>query len=335
MKKYEDFINEYVENNKHTLESKAPSKKRLIKFSEAISRAILERKKSDTGYGDLAESLASAGLSDSGYAKYLGERKDKTGLAKVQEAEDKKVHAEALDSYEVQIEKEINEKKKLEAEEKERLRLEKEEKKRLEKEEKERLKLEKEEALRLEKEQKEKEKQEKAEKERLEKEEKARLEAERKAAEKLEKERIAAEKQEAERLEKLAKEREKNKKTLLSFAESNKVTDANVLYTYALSLGLDEADAKEISETAASNVKAKLRVANIEKVRDYIVLQRFTNTQAYAYAISLGLDEADAQELANFAYKLNQDTETFKSEESTQESSQTNKTPKPTPTIKD
>jgi len=275
MKKYEELISDYLAKNADTLTGKAPSKKRLIKFSEAISRAILERKKSDAGYGDLAESLAAAGLSDSGYASYLSERNKNRGIAEIKSAADEKLHAEAVDTHEEELEAERLLAERLEEEEKEKLKLEEEEKKKLEAEAKEKEKLEKEEKERLEKEEKEK---------------------------------IAAEKKEAERLEKEAKERDKNKKTVLSFAEANKVTDAGILYTYALSLGLPESDAREISETAASSVKEKLRLANIEKVREHIVLQRFTKLQAYDYAIHLGLDEKDAHELADFAYRLNQYT---------------------------
>ncbi len=276
MKKYEDFISDYITKNAASLNGKAPSKKRLIKFSEAVTRAIMERKTRDTGYGELAERLAKSGLSNSGYSAYLSERQRELSLDGVKSAAEEKLHSEALDTHDERVEKERLEAERLKAEEEERLRLEKEEKARLEKEEKEKLKLEKEEAERLEKE---------------------------------EKDRLAAEKKEAERLEKEAAAREKNKKTVLSFAEANKVTDSSVLYTYALSLGLSDADAKEVSEAGARGVREKIRLTNIEKVREYIVLQRFTDAQAYAYAIQLGLEEADAKELADFAYKLNQDTE--------------------------
>lgn len=264
MKKYEDFISEYVSKNAAAL-NPAPSKKRLIKFTEAISRAILERKKSDTGYGDIAESLANAGLSGSGFADYLNERTKTASLEKIKSAEGEKLHTEAVDTYDERIKNELAEEERLREEEK-RLEAEKKEKEKLEKEEKERL-------------------------------------------EKLEKEKLAEEKKEAERLEKLAKEKEKTKKTILSFAEANKVTDENTLYTYALSLGLEEVDAKEVAAAASATVREKIRVKNIEKVREYIVLQRFTDKQAYEYALHLGLGEADAKELADFAYRLNQDTE--------------------------
>ena len=39
--------------------------------------------------------------------------------------------------------------------------------------------------------------------------------------------------------------------------------------------------------------------------------QLFTYEQAYAYAEHLGLDKNDAKELAEFAYRLNQDTESL------------------------
>ena len=258
MKKYEDLINDYISKNAPTLETRQPSKKRLIKFSEAVTRAMVERKKSDTGYGSLAESLAEAGLSGSGYEKYLRERKSSLALNEAKSEIDSAELTDATESYEKRLQDELLEKERLEAEKKEKEKLKKEEEKRLLAEEKEKLN---------------------------------------------------AEKKEAERLEKEAEAREKAKKTILSFAEANKVTDSRILYNYALSLGLSEEDALSVSESAAANVMEKIRVSNIEKVREHIVLQRFTDEQAYAYAIHLGLEERDAKELADFAYKLNQNTE--------------------------
>ena len=178
MKKYEDFIREYVEKNAESLNSPVPTKKRLIKFSEAIGRAILERKKSDTGYGGLAERLANAGLSRSGYADYLNERSNSLGLKKINASEGDKNRLEALDVYDKRLSFEAEEERRLQ-EEKKRLEAEKKEKERLEKE---KLAAEKKEAERL---------------------------------EKLEKEKLAAEKAEAERLEKLKQEKEKNKNKIL------------------------------------------------------------------------------------------------------------------------
>ncbi len=257
MKSYEEIIKDYVAENADVLNEKSPTKRGIIKFSEAVSRAILERKIRDTGYGDLAESLASAGLSGSGYADYIKGRADANVIGKTKTALDEKMGGDEMLDYEIGIEKERLEKKRLEEKEKEKKRLEELEKKRLEKEEKEK---------------------------------------------------AAAEKKEAERLEKERKELEKNKKTVLSFANANNVTDASVLYNYAISLGLEESDAKEISESASKNVSEKLRVKNIEKAREHIVTERFTRNQAYAYALSLGLSERDALELAYFAYEINQDT---------------------------
>ena len=131
MKKYEELISDYLAKNADTLTGKAPSKKRLIKFSEAISRAILERKKNDAGYGDLAESLAAAGLSDSGYASYLSERNKNRGIAEIKSAADEKLHAEAVDTHEEELEAERLLAERLEEEEKEKLKLEEEEKKSL------------------------------------------------------------------------------------------------------------------------------------------------------------------------------------------------------------
>ena len=265
MKSYEELISDYVSKNKPALSAKAPSKKRLIKFSEAVTRALFNSRKSDTGYGSIAESLAEAGLSESGYAKYLSKRAASDTVADVMEAENEKLLSEATDSYEERVLEE-----KLEEE------------------------------------------RQKTEAERLKKEEK---------------EKAAAEKKEAERLEKEAAAKDKSKKTVLSFAEANNVTNPEILYNYALSLGLPENEARELADAASSNVKEKLRLSSIEKVREHIVLQRFTSDQAYAYAIQLGLDEADAKELADFAYTLNQDTESLFGKEEEDSGAATGKIP--------
>ncbi|MBQ7333524.1 MAG: hypothetical protein IJW38_04160 [Clostridia bacterium] len=247
MKKYEEFIKNYVESNADVLNKKASSNKRLLKFSEAVTRAITEKKKSDTGYGDIAESLASLGLSGSGYADYLRERGNKLSLNEIQDAADQKNLWEARDELELREETE-----------------------RLENE---------------------------------------RLEEEKKEEERAEKEKLAAEKKEKERLEKEAKELEKNKNTVLSFAAANNVVDFSILYDYAISLGLPENEAKAVAEAGTSRVKEKIRNKNIEKTREVIISERLTENQAYTYAKNLGLDENDAKELAEFAYKMNQDTD--------------------------
>ena len=127
MKKYEDLINDYISKNAPTLKTHKASKKRLIKFSEAVTRAMVERKKSDTGYGSLAESLAEAGLSGSGYEKYLRERKSSLALNEAKSEIDSAELTDATESYEKRLEDELLEKERLEAEEKEKEKLKKEE----------------------------------------------------------------------------------------------------------------------------------------------------------------------------------------------------------------
>ena len=232
MTSYEDIIKRYVERNLDTLNEKASSKRRLLKFSEAVSRAITENKKSDTGYGDIAESLASAGLSESGYADYLKERGNKALIKDLSAAENEKELSEARDDVHYREE-----------------------------------------------------------------------------LQRLENERLEAEKKEQERLEKEAKEIEKLKKTVASFASANSVVDFEILYDYAISLGLSEDDAKAVSESSVASIKEKIRTNNIEKTRKVIISERLTKPQAYSYAISLGLSEEDAMALSEFAYKMNQDAE--------------------------
>jgi len=279
LKSYEEIIKDYVTANADVLNRKASSKKRLIKFSEAISRAIAEKKKSDTGYGILAENLASIGLSGSGYADYLMARGKKNMLTGIENAAGEKELSEASDDILFREEAARLEAKRLE-----------EEKKLAEEKRKE---------------------QEKLEAERLKEEE--RLEKEKLAEEKrLEKERLEAEA----KLEKEAKEREKLKNTVASFAKANNVTDYSLLLEYALSIGLSEDDAKEVCEKSVTTVREKIRTKNIEKARDVIISERLTKPQAYAYALHIGLSEEDATELSEFAYKMNQDTDYITGNES-------------------
>jgi len=125
MMSYEQFIKKYVENNKDVLNRRATEKKRLLKFSEAVSRAISESKKSDTGYGDLAESLASAGLSDSGYADYLRDLTQEKLKDTIIDAENEKALGEAEDDLKFREEAEKAEAERLALEEEERIKAEK------------------------------------------------------------------------------------------------------------------------------------------------------------------------------------------------------------------
>ncbi len=107
-------------------------------------------------------------------------------------------------------------------------------------------------------------------------------------------------KEEAEHIQKIKNE-------VLLYADKNKVNEFNALFEYGINIGLSSNDAKQIAEEISEKAKQELRLKNIEKTRNTILSRRFTKAQAYEYAISLGLSQEDAEELGNFAYKMNQD----------------------------
>ncbi len=102
---------------------------------------------------------------------------------------------------------------------------------------------------------------------------------------------------------------ERMKKTLISYAKREEITDYDTLFEYALYTGLSEEDAKSAVNTAIDEAKSHIRQNAITKTRNAIVTRRFTKTQAYAFAKELGLSEEDATALSNYAYKMNQNTE--------------------------
>lgn len=120
--------------------------------------------------------------------------------------------------------------------------------------------------------------------------------------EQYEKEKAEAEKEYAARQESL-----KNK--LTSYAKTNGITDYDELYKYGIASGLSEENAKVAAERGVREAKNKIRLQNIEKAQSVIISKHLTKTQAYEYAVTLGLSEEDAKSLAEFAYKINQDTD--------------------------
>lgn len=212
-KTLEEYLKGYV-NNKQYVRNPAPTAKNAIKFSEAISRAVNERKLRDAGYGAEAERLASTGLSQSGYKDYLERRNNALFKNELDDALDEKISGEIKSAM--------------------------------------------------------------------------------KHAE-------------------LENERAKNvilgMDKVVRFAYKNSITDFDELYNYALGVGLSEYNAKEAAENGVKKTSVRIRSNNIEKTRNAIVSKRLTKTQAYEYAISLGLSEEDALELSKLAYKINQDSD--------------------------
>ena len=73
----------------------------------------------------------------------------------------------------------------------------------------------------------------------------------------------------------------------------------------ALSLGLDEESARKAATEATGAVKATLR----QKLLTEIATKRLTSEATRAYALTVGLDEDVANELAEYAHRLNESTD--------------------------
>lgn len=88
--------------------------------------------------------------------------------------------------------------------------------------------------------------------------------------------------------------------------ESDKLAAYGAAYDRALALGLDEESARRAATEASSAVKSALK----QKLLTEISTKRMTSEATRAYALTVGLDEEVADELAEFAHKLNESTDT-------------------------
>ena len=84
---------------------------------------------------------------------------------------------------------------------------------------------------------------------------------------------------------------------------SEKITSSERALERALELGISSADAKRIADKISAEVTEKVR----GEVMTTIVEKRLTQNQARLYAIGLGLSEDIAEELAKYAYELNEE----------------------------
>ena len=76
--------------------------------------------------------------------------------------------------------------------------------------------------------------------------------------------------------------------------KSDKITSYNLAYDKAVELGLDEESAKRTAKEASDAVKSSIR----QKLLTEIATKRLTSEATRAYALTLGLDESIADELA-------------------------------------
>lgn len=103
--------------------------------------------------------------------------------------------------------------------------------------------------------------------------------------------------------EKLRNETIKSAVNFIKGANNPNFGDA---YDYAISQGLSEDDAKAVASKATEYVRYRAR----KIVAQDIILRRLTRTQTRNYCLTLGLSPEDAEELAEYAYRINESTNT-------------------------
>ena len=84
--------------------------------------------------------------------------------------------------------------------------------------------------------------------------------------------------------------------------KSDSITSYSQAYDKAVELGLDEESAKRAAKEASDSVKSSLR----QKLLTEIATKRLTSEATRAYALTIGLDESIANELAEYAHRLNE-----------------------------
>ena len=269
----EKFISNYLRNKKIS-ESEEGYEAWLRKngvdptaeLSDRIGKSYAESEKASSDYSSVKEALAENGLTNSGYAKYLGER----ALARRDDGIES-----AIQSY---LGSDAANKKEYSNE------------------------LERQEAIRLEEKMKAEEERLKAEekaKEEAKKAEEKALEEAKKAAEKAAAE---AAKKEEESLKREEKIRDQLLKEAESQIKSMSTIDYEKAYKYAIEIGLDRTSAEKIAKT----ITEERRSSAIEKVSNAIVSKRLTMNQTKEYALSLGLSEEDATNLGELAFRANE-----------------------------
>ena len=86
----------------------------------------------------------------------------------------------------------------------------------------------------------------------------------------------------------------------------SKLTDVGIVdfdsaYEYAISSGLSEKEAASAADTAVEVIKRGLKESVIKKA----LSERLSDGETYAFAMGIGLSEADARELAGYVKSMN------------------------------
>lgn len=97
------------------------------------------------------------------------------------------------------------------------------------------------------------------------------------------------------------KERGEKYEKVLSAAKKSGIVELEDAFGYALAAGLDNESAALLAKTVNDTHKKELRDSALEA----ILRNKFNKKQARQYALSLGLGEEVANELAEYAYTMN------------------------------
>ncbi len=97
------------------------------------------------------------------------------------------------------------------------------------------------------------------------------------------------------------KERGEKYEKVLAGAQKSGIVNLEDAFSYALAAGLDNESAALLAKTVSDREKKRLR----DSALDAIIKNKFNKKQAHEYALSLGLGEDVAKELAEYAYTMN------------------------------
>lgn len=107
---------------------------------------------------------------------------------------------------------------------------------------------------------------------------------------------------ELERAETEENRRNKRNESAIHRISKEGILDYDKAYKRAISLGVSPEDAEEVAKTGAFNARDTVKL----KVLNQAIIRRFTNSQAYAYARELGLDDVEARAAAKVASDITQ-----------------------------
>ena len=102
----------------------------------------------------------------------------------------------------------------------------------------------------------------------------------------------------------LAKDAESNYKNVVNTIKNAGIADYDEAYNFAIAQGLSESSAELAARSASDTVKKKIR----ETALKTIIAENFSGSRALQYSLALGLPESEAQELAEYANKINRES---------------------------